>query len=359
MAHKKLLKAIKNGKDGKNVGIPTGLKKLDSVIYGIQRRYLYTIGASSGVGKTSFTLDIFIYNLLKNAGDKAIAILMYSFEMSLEVLLAKILSRYIYDTFEKVVSFEDILSLTSPISQENYELIQRSEKWLEELDKKLTVYDKALTPNGIYATCKEWLKNYGTFVELGPHKEEYSENDSTMYKVVIIDHISLVAGKGTKKERIDTTCDYMIYFRNKCNISGVMVQQLNRGISSVDRKTQGFELVGLEDFKDSSGTTDASEVVIALYSPYREKVAVCEGYPIAKILKNRFILVEIIKNRYGRSGINIGSNFFGEINMFRELPKPNEINDYTPYLELIPDSKLIISKDDEKEIDNDENLFKF
>ena len=41
-------------------------------------------------------------------------------------------------------------------------------------------------------------------------------------------------------------------------------------------------------FKDSSGTTDASEVVIALYSPYREKIARCEGYPIQNVLKNRF-----------------------------------------------------------------------
>lgn len=88
-------------------------------------------------------------------------------------------------------------------------------------------------------------------------------------------------------------------------------------------------------FKDSSGTTDASEIVIALYSPYREKIARCEGYPIQSVLKSRFILVEIIKNRFGRSGVNIGTTFHGEINLFRELPKPEEIGDYEPYLNLM------------------------
>ena len=123
----------------------------------------------------------------------------------------------------------------------------------------------------------------------------------------------------------------------------------------MDRKTNGFELVGLEDFKDSSGTTDASEVVIALYSPYREKIARCEGYPIQNVLKDRFILLEVIKNRFGRSGVNIGTIFHGEINRFIQLPKPEEIGDYTKYLDL-----TYIEKDDKKETDEDnKNIFKF
>lgn len=87
-------------------------------------------------------------------------------------------------------------------------------------------------------------------------------------------------------------------------------------------------------FKDSSGTTDASEVVIALYFPYREKIARCEGYPIQNVLKDRFRLCQILKNRYGRSDVNLGLSFFGEIGLFRGLPRPDEIGDYEPYLKL-------------------------
>lgn len=39
---------IKNGKKGRNVGVSTGIPKLDRIIHGIQRKYLYTIGADTG-----------------------------------------------------------------------------------------------------------------------------------------------------------------------------------------------------------------------------------------------------------------------------------------------------------------------
>ena len=63
MSVRQLLKNINRGKDGKNVGIFTGIPKLDVISYGIQRRCLYTIGADSGAGKTSFAIDVFLYNL--------------------------------------------------------------------------------------------------------------------------------------------------------------------------------------------------------------------------------------------------------------------------------------------------------
>jgi len=350
MGINKLNELVERGKLGKNIGISTGMEKLDKVLYGIQRKFLYTIGASSGVGKSSFTLDVFVYNLVKNSKGIPISILIYSFEMSEEVLLAKLASRYIWDTFNKVVTYEDILSLTTSISKENFDLYNKSSPWLEKLTKIITVYDKPLTPGGVYGTCKEWLKSSGEFISIDDHREDYIPKDLDAYKVIITDHISLLTGPGSKKEKIDMVADYMIYFRNKCGITCVFVQQLNRGVSSVDRKTNGFELVGLEDFKDSSGTTDASEVVIALYSPYREKIARCSGFPIQNILKDRFILVEIIKNRFGKSGVNIGVTFHGEINLFRELPKPELISDYEPYLNL---------DYGKKEDGEEENIFKF
>ena len=102
----------------------------------------------------------------------------------------------------------------------------------------------------------------------------------------------------------------------------------------MDRKLNGYELIQLDDFKDTSGTTDGSEVVIALYYPYREKIPKVEGYPIQNILKDRFRLIQVLKNRYGRSDVNKGTTFHGEIGMFKELPRPEEISDYDKYLIL-------------------------
>lgn len=354
MGVKQLLKNIEEGRKGRNIGISTGLPTIDSIIYGIQRKYLYTIGADTSGGKTSFAIDVFVYNLLKNRQDKNVSILYYSFEMSADILFAKLLSLHIFDTYGEVVTYEDILSLTNPISEEHQDLVRKSEDWLYELQEHLTIYDKALSPNGIYATCKEWLKQFGTFVELEEHREDYIDNDPNRYKVAIIDHVGLITGPGSKKEKIDLTTDYFIYFRNKCSMTGVFIQQLNRNAKSMERKTNGYELIQLDDFKDTSGTLDASEVVIALFYPYREKIARCEGYPIQNVLKKRFRLVQILKNRYGIADASKGTSFFGEIGMYREIPKPDEIGDYEPYLSL-----KYIKPDKNYTDENDNNVFNF
>ena len=247
MGVSQLLKNIEKGKEGKNIGISTGLPTLDSIIYGIQKKYLYTIGADTSGGKTSFAIDVFVYNLLKNRGDNPVSILYYSFEMSSDILYAKLLSLYIYDIYGKVVTYEDILSLTKPISDTHLELVKASQNWLYELQNHVTIFDKALSPNGIYATCKEWLKRFGSFVELNEHREEYVDNNPEMYKIAVIDHVGLITGPGSKKEKIDLTTDYFIYFRNKCAMTGVFIQQLNRNAKSMDRKTNGYELIQLDD----------------------------------------------------------------------------------------------------------------
>ena len=349
MGVNRLFENIEEGRKGRNIGISTGLPMIDSLIYGIQRKYLYTIGADTSGGKTSFAIDVFVYNLLKNAGNTPVSILYYSFEMSSDILFAKILSLYIFDTYGQVISYQEILSLTEAISDEKFFYIEQSRDWLLNIQKHVTIYDKALSPGGIYATCKEWLKGFGTFVQIDEHREDYIDNDPNRYKVAILDHVGLISGQRSKKERIDLTVDYFIHFRNKCSLSGVFVQQLNRNAKGMDRKTNGYELIQLDDFKDTSGTTDGSDVVIALYYPYREKIARCEGYPIQNVLKKRFRLLQVLKNRYGVADSNKGCAFYGEIGMFKEIPRPDEIGDYEPYLSL---DYLKPTTDDNKNVFN-------
>lgn len=346
---KRLFKQIKDGKEGKNIGISMGLPDLDKILYGIQRKSLTVVGADTAGGKTSFALDVYVYNALKNRGNKQVDILFYSFEMSEESLYAKILSRYLYDVHEKVLSYEEILSLTTPLSSDDYKLLLEAEEWLASVEKYITVYDKQLTPSAIYATLKEWLRNFGEFIPMGDHKEEYIEKDDEAYRIVLVDHVGLIAGQGTKKERIDKVVDFFIYFREKCNISGVFVQQLNRNAKAMDRKLNNYAEIQLDDFQDTSGTTQGANVVIALFYPYREKIPRCEGYPIQNILRQNFRLIQVLKNRFGKADVNKGTTFHGEIGMFRELPRPEDISDYDKYLELQP---LEIIENGEVELDD-------
>ena len=56
--------AIDRGREGKNLGLPIGLPKLELYIDGLLSETSYLVGASSGVGKSSFVIYSFIYKPL-------------------------------------------------------------------------------------------------------------------------------------------------------------------------------------------------------------------------------------------------------------------------------------------------------
>ena len=120
-----LFKTIVAGKEGRNIGIPTGLQCIDKYTYGVQRGYLTTIFADSGAGKTTYALYSYVYSPLMHALEQGlnISILYFSFEMSSEALFAKLLSLFIWEKYKKVVSFNDIMSLSKPMDDETFNII--------------------------------------------------------------------------------------------------------------------------------------------------------------------------------------------------------------------------------------------
>lgn len=337
-----LFNSIDKGRSGYNIGLSLGMPKLDTLVYGLQRRWVTTIAGSSGSGKSILTLYSYIYiPFCQYMQDKSINVnfLLFSFEMSAEVLLAKMLCLHIYDTYKKVITYDEVLSLTSTCSDSNYELIKESKEWLEEFEKVATIIDKPVTAKGLYAICKEWTIKYGKYIDketIGEYtSQEYIPNNPKQYLIVTVDHIKLlqVASGHTAKQEIDEACDYLIHFRNKCNFTVIIVQQLNRNYQSQDRRNSSNNLPELQDLSDSSGPAQASETVIALYHPFREKVSRCLGYDIRQLL-DRIRIICLIKNRFGVADKSIGVNFFGEIGLWRELPLPQDINDYEKYVRL-------------------------
>lgn len=341
-----LYSTINKGKLGKNIGLSTGLEKLDKLTYGLNRGWMYVWAGDSGSGKSSIVLYSTIYQpFMQYLQDKSIEIhfLLFSFELSAEVLLTKLLSIYIWDTFHKELSYEKILSLREPISEEDYQYIEKSKNWLEELEKHCEIVDKPVTAKHLYGICKEWAKKYGTFKEEGKvgeyTKEMYIPNNSQQYLIVNVDHIKLLktdSGNGVKQE-IDDASNYLITLRNKCNFTVNIVQQLNRNFKSVARKqldgVSNKAALQLDDLGDSSGPTQSAELVIGIWHPFRERQNKCEGYDIRQLMDNVRMLC-ILKHRYGMADRVIGCNFFGSVGVWKTLPLPQEINDYEPYTHL-------------------------
>ena len=355
MITESLFKNIYRGKEGLNRGLSTGIPKLDKVTFGIQRKYHYTIGGDSGAGKSTLALFSYIYKPLVQAlnGEIDAHFLLFSFELSSTVLFAKLLSLDLYYTYGVEVSYEQILSLTDIIDDEILKLIEKRKFWLSKAEKLISIVDKSVTPEYVDEVLRLWFLKFGSFSTVrdsqGEEQEIYVAKNPKQYCIVLTDHIRLTKSKGDIKTTIDDLCKVQIPYRNICEGTFINVQQLNRGFKAMDRRAGGtYQMIQLDDFDSSSASTQASEVVIAIFYPFREKLSKCEGYNI-KELQDSIRILQLLKNRNGKSDKNIGVNFFGSIGLWKELPKPEEINDYEPYTKLIQEDK--IKKEDVKKED--------
>lgn len=90
-------------------------------------------------------------------------------------------------------------------------------------------------------------------------------------------------------------------------------------------------------FSDTGDTVNASNTVLALFFPFREKLSKWKNYvidPRKGGLGDRARTIALLKNRDGNADKSVGIAFYGECHIWKELPKAEEINDYSIYQNL-------------------------
>lgn len=351
MISESLYSQITSGREGRNWGYSLGLPKLEGVIDGVTKNTYTLIVSPSGTGKTSLALFSYIYKpICEHLDDGNFKITYFSLEISAELLFAKLLSLYIFETYNIELSTKELLSRKKDytLSEDNYNIVKECLPWLKKVERILTVYDKGLNANSLYSILHKELELTGQFEETEGRKLYTPYNDDLVH-LVVIDHLSLCrpSDKRTLKEEIDLISSYLVSFRNRCKISPLVIMQVNRNASSMDRRKEGLSNITLNDTKDSGNPVQDSEIVIALFSPHREKLANYRGYDI-KQLQHNFRSITVLKNRYGESDIEIGCSFYGKTGFFKELPKPDEIYDYEKY--KTPDWTLEDTKEEELDV---------
>ena len=341
-----LFEQIERGREGKNIGLSTGMPKMDSYTGGLQKSCYTLIFGLSGSGKSSFVLYTHIYRPLKDYPEKNIKLIYYSLEMSETVLLAKLLCLYIYEEYHYVLSYKDIMSWSEILDDESYEYVKKGKAWLNSISDKLIIYDKALNSKFFYKSMKDNLECWGTFKDSPDGRRTiYVKNDPEQFVEAIIDHIGLVRPSpgNTKKQEIDELSTYAVSLREKCLCSFCVLMQENRNSSDMDRRKADLTESSAEDIKDSGNPYNDSEVCIAIYNPLKHKLTSHRGYPIivedsqpgAFIgLRDRYRSAILIKNRFGEADRLVPLNFFGEIGLFKELPKVQECSDWKDYCYL-------------------------
>ena len=356
MIAESLLNKIDRGREGKNQGINIGLEKLESIIDGVTQATYTLIYSGTGSGKTTFALFSYIYYPLKeHLEDGKYRASIFSLEMDADILYAKLMLLYLYDTYKIDLSIKELLSRKKNyiLTDDLYDKIQDGIKWLEKVEKIVTIYDGTCNANVVYKCIMDELNNRGKFEQVGKRKI-YVPDDPDLIHVVMIDHMSLLRpteGRSQKGE-IDQTSSYLVTLRNICKISPLIIMQINRESSSMDRRKANLNNLTLTDIKDSGNPAQDCEVALSIFNPLREELATYHGYNI-KELRDRFRSITVRKSRYGESEIEIGCFFWGHNGYFKELPKADEIFDYTKY------KRLEFEEDNKPEEDNESSNLNF
>ena len=357
---------IEKGRSGDNWGLPMGLPKLEGIIDGVTKSTYTLLFGSTSSGKTSLALYSYIYRpLMDNINNPDFHIVYYSLEMSCEALFTKLLSIYIYEKYGKELSYKELLSKKRnySLSDEDYDIVLKCEDWLKRVEEVITVYDRGLTADRLYSHLIGELGKYGEFEESETRKI-YIPNNKNQIILVVLDHLGLIRkDKGrSKKEEMDLASSYLVTLRNRCGISPLVLMQMNRNSSSVDRRKNSWSEPQLDDIKDTGNVSEDAEIVLAIYHPYREKLSSYRGYKL-NILENTYRAIIVLKNRYGDNGVAVSTAFYGKVGIWRELPKSEEITDYEKYLRLdgkpVNINDTIIKEDNFKEEDHEVKEFKF
>lgn len=355
-----LFAAIEEGRKGKNIGIKTGIEKMDKYTGGIQKSNYTLIFGLSGSGKTSYVLYAYIYRPLKDNPNDKLKIVYYSLEMSEMLLLAKLQCLYIWEEFGIVLSYKQLMSWGEILSDEIYAYVKKSKKWLDSIISRLIIHDKGLSAKSFYATMMTMLKEDGEFKESDNGRRMiYIPHDPTKITQVVIDHLGLCTPEtgSTKKMEIDLISTYAVRFREKCQISFVMIMQENRNSSDMDRRKANLQRGSSEDIKDSGNPYNDCLQCINVYNPLCHGVKNSLGYPIIienaadgqfMGLRDRYREICLIKNRLGESDRIVPVSFFGENGYFKEIPKAKDIKDFSQFLYLQKDS-IVKDEPEEKE----------
>lgn len=345
-----LLHQISLGREGKNTGFPMGLPKLENIIDGVIQNNYTLVFSPTGSGKTSIALYSYIYKpAMAHLYDNKFKVVYYSLEMSAEMLFAKLLSMYIFETYGIELSTKELLSRKRnySLSDEHYKIVEECIPWLHQMEKIITIYDKALNADVLNETLTSELEKEGKF-DISDTRIKYTPNDENKITLVVIDHLSLVTNSSGKslKEEMDKVSKYLVHFRNICKVSPLVIMQANRNSSSMERRKEGMNNLTINDTKDTGAPAQDAEVILSLFNPHREQLATYKKYRIKDALEGNFRVITVLKNRYGESDVELGCAFYGRIGVFAELPKPDEIYDYDKYT----NPSWLLDKTDEEDL---------
>lgn len=285
--------------------IQTGFKRLDKILDGGLYEGLYTIGAISSLGKTTFCENI-ADQITKQGQD----VIIISLEMSRFELIAKSISRLTFCKYlnsTQTIKYEWCKTARGITDGSRYDNYSQKEKdiikeakdyYAQNIGQHLFIYEAIGDMNA--DIIREIVKNHVDYTGARP--------------VVIVDYLQLLQHpdkyiNGSDKQRTDANVSALKRLSRDYKIPVI-------AISSVNRMSYESE-INFSSFKESGGIEFSSDVVIGL-----QLAGVGKGdfnVNEAKAKDPREIELVMLKNRQAKTGEKISFYYYPMFNNFIEI----------------------------------------
>lgn len=339
MSFELLKKEVEAGINGRNGGIPMGFERLNRYI-GIRKSIYTLVGGLTGSGKTSLVDDAYVLNPYdwcisdKNKTKTKLKIIYRSMERNKTYKLAKWIGRKIFIDQGITIPVPKLLGWNGKLTKDEHDLFLIYGEYIEGMKEIITIIDGPENPIGIAKNIREHALKNGKVEQLDEYNKIYIPNDPNEITIIVLDHIGLLKttkDHSTKKQTIDKMSDELRYARDFYGYTPVVISQFNRDISNPIRIKNGDVEPQLEDFAETSQTQNDADIVLGLFDPIRYKVEDPSGYDLQKLKDESgakyFRSLRVIKNSYGSDDLRIGLGFYGELGIFKELPRRKEMQE--------------------------------
>ena len=292
--------------------IATGYSNLDEYLDGGLYEGLYTIGAITSLGKTTFILQMADY-IAEHGKD----VLIFSLEMSHTELLSKSFARNTYkycidngiDINPYAKSSRNITNgaLYPHYKAEEIHIIKKAINKYAEYSNHIYIYEND------YKRYNHTLSVADVEQIAAEHKRNTGNNP-----VIIIDYLQLLAPpqeRLTDKQAVDQTILRLKDISRKYKTPVIAISSFNR--------TNYRTPATFESFKESGGIEYTSNVTLALQlkgvETTKETTNGQFNIEEAKTKNPREIELKILKNRAGQTGGKLQFNYYPQFDYFREV----------------------------------------
>jgi len=281
--------------------LKTGFSRLDRVLNGGISPGLIVLGGSPGVGKSTFAIHV------AEAVSQQTPVLYFSLEMTREHIMAKIISRYLFqnkealqlESFRMPSAIELIGGPPEECGQWPPEILQAIEQTRiqkEKLLKNFFITEAPLSASGIAKAVKDFIGQRGE-LPLPP--------------LVIVDYLQILPQENEKfrneRQAVEESLNHMVQLAHQ-GLPVILISSLSRGSYKVPMQ--------IDSFKETGGIEYSADLLLGLqFQACHEKNMDLNA---EKDKDPREVELTVLKQRYGSSGNLVGLRYYPAYDCFLE-----------------------------------------